>query len=46
MSEKRIIGGKDWDWNYGRNRSDMKAEAKWKESKDRKETKERKDKNK
>ena len=46
MADKRVIGGNDYDHFYGRNREDMKAEAKWKESKDRKEHQERQKKDK
>ena len=41
MPTEKTYGGKDYDHFYGRTRGDMKAEAKWKEGKDKKEHRER-----
>jgi len=41
MTEKRVYGGKGYDWSKGRTMEDMKAEVKWKERKDREERRER-----
>ncbi len=46
MPTRKVYGGKNYDWNYGRTRDDLKAEAKWKESKDRKERQEQDKRNK
>ena len=46
MPTEKTYGGKDYDWSKGRTMGDMKAEAKWKEGKDRKEHRERQKKDK